>query len=370
MKEPTFRPAAAPDAFETAEPADFAPVNFASDNVTGVAPEIMEAIAEANGPQGAWPYGNDDVTGGLNARFSELFDTEAIVYPVATGTAANALCLSLVAQPFNTVYCLKHSHTNEDEGGAPEFYTNGAKLVPVPAAEGKMTAAALEAAIGEIGGGGARLPHVMEAAAVSIAQVTECGTVYSVDEVRDICAVARANGLFVHLDGARFANAVAALGCEPSEITWQAGIDLMSFGATKNGAMAAEAVVLFNEDLEETLSRRRMRGGHLFSKMRFVSAQLARYVEDGLWLQLAANANAMADRLAAGLAEIDEIAIEYPVDANMIFAALPGDIAERLRDAGFDFYDWGDPDRPNIRLVCAFNTDADDVDRFVEAARG
>ena len=181
--------------------------------------------------------------------------------------------------------------------------------------------------------------------------------------------MARANGLFVHLDGARFANAVAALGCEPSEITWLAGIDLMSFGATKNGAMAAEAVVLFNEDLEETLSRRRMRGGHLFSKMRFLSAQLARYVEDGLWLQLAGNANAMAERLAAGLAEIDEVAIDYPVDANMIFATIPGDTAERLRDAGFDFYDWGDPDRPNIRLVCAFNTDADDVDRFVEAAR-
>ena len=366
MNEPTFRPAAAPDSFQPAEPE---PVNFASDNVTGVAPEIMEAIVEANAPQGAWPYGNDQVTGALNARFSDLFDTEASVYPVATGTAANALCLSLIAQPFNTVYCLKHSHTYEDEGGAPEFYTNGAKLIPVPAAEGKMTADALEAAIGDVGGGGARLPHVMEAAAVSIAQVTECGTVYSVDEIRDICAVARANDLYVHLDGARFANAVAALGCDPSEITWRAGVDLMSFGATKNGAMAAEAVVLFNEDLEDTLGRRRMRGGHLFSKMRFVSAQLVRYLEDGLWLQLAANANAMAERLSAGLAEIDEIGIEYPVDANLIFATIPGDTAQRLREAGFDFYDWGDPDRPSIRLVCAFNTDADDVDRFVGTVR-
>ena len=367
MNEPTFRPAAAPD---NSEPANFRPVNFASDNVTGVAPEIMEAIVEANEPQGAWPYGNDEVTGELNGRFSALFDTAVSVYPVATGTAANALCLSLVARPFNTVYCLKHSHAYEDEGGAPEFYTSGAKLVPIAAADGKMTAAALEAAIGEVGGGGARLPHVMEAAAVSISQVTECGTVYSVEEIRDICAVARANGLYVHLDGARFANAVAALGCAPSEITWRAGVDLMSFGATKNGAMAAEAVVLFNEDLEDTLSRRRMRGGHLFSKMRFLSAQLARYLDDGLWLQLAANANAMAERLSAGLSEIDDVAIEYPVDANIIFAKIPGDTAERLRDAGFDFYDWGDPDRPSIRLVCAFNTDADDIDRFVETARG
>ena len=214
MNEPTFRPAAAPD---NSEPANFRPVNFASDNVTGIAPEIMEAIVEANEPQGAWPYGNDEVTGELNGRFSALFDTAVSVYPVATGTAANALCLSLVARPFNTVYCLKHSHAYEDEGGAPEFYTSGAKLVPIAAADGKMTAAALEAAIGEIGGGGARLPHVMEAAAVSIAQATECGTVYSVDEIRDICAVARANDLYVHLDGARFANAVAALGCNPSE---------------------------------------------------------------------------------------------------------------------------------------------------------
>jgi len=366
MNEPTLRPATAP---ADLEPAAFRPVNFASDNVTGVAPEIMEAIVEANQPQGAWPYGNDQATGGLKAQFSELFDTEVSVYPVATGTAANALCLSLVAQPFNTIYCLKHSHTYENEGGAPEFYTNGAKLVPVPATDGKMTAAALEAVIVEAGGGRTRLPHVMEAAAVSIAQVSECGTVYTVDEIRDICAVARANGLFVHLDGARFANAVAALGCEPSELTWRAGIDLMSFGATKNGAMAAESVVVFNDDLEDTLSRRRMRGGHLFSKMRFVSAQLARYVEDGLWLQLAANANAMAERLAAGLAEIDDVTIEYPVDANMIFATVPGDIAERLRDAGFEFNDWGDPDRPSIRLVCAFNTEADDIDRFVAVAR-
>ncbi len=346
-----------------------AAVDFASDNVTGVAPEIMEAIVEANGPPGARPYGNDPATGGLDERFSKLFGTPVSVWPVATGTAANALCLSLVAQPFNTIYCLKHSHVGEDEGGAPEFYTNGAKLVPVPAEGGKMTAAGLEAAIGDVGGGGARLPHVMEASAVSIAQASECGTVYAIDEIRDLCAVARANGLYVHMDGARFANAVAALGCEPAALTWRAGIDLMSFGATKNGAMAAEAAVLFNRDLEETLARRRMRGGHLFSKMRFVSAQLARYVEDGLWLQLAANANAMAERLAAGLAEIDEIAIEYPVEANIVFATIPGDTAERLRTAGFDFYDWGDPDRPAIRLVCAFNTDADDVDRFVETAR-
>lgn len=357
MSEPTTRPT---------EPL----VNFASDNVTGIAPELMEAIQEANEKQGAWPYGNDDGTRGLNRSFSTLFGCELSVYPVATGTAANALCLSLVAQPFNTVYCLEHSHTNSDEGGAPEFYTNGAKLIPIDGVDGKMTAAALEKKIGDATGGGGGAPHVMEATAVSITQTSECGTVYSIDEIRDICAVARANDLYVHLDGARFANAVAALGCDPSDLTWRAGVDLMSFGATKNGAMAAEAVVLFNQELKDTLSQRRMRGGHLFSKMRFVSAQLSRYIEDGLWLQLAANANAMAERLAAGLAESDDVEIEYPVDANMIFAAISGELAERLRDAGFGFYDWGDHDRPNIRLVCAFNTDRDDVDRFIELAQG
>lgn len=356
MSEPTTRPS---------EPV----INFASDNVTGIAPEILEAIQDANHHQGAWPYGNDDGTQALNRRFTDLFGAEVTVYPVATGTAANALCLSVVAQPFNTIYCLEHSHTNSDEGGAPEFYTNGAKLIPIEDEDGKMTAAALERKIGANGGGGASNPHVMEATAVTITQTTECGTVYSIDEIRDICAVARANDLYVHLDGARFANAVSSLGCDPSEITWRAGVDLMSFGATKNGAMAAEAVVLFNQDLEETLGRRRMRGGHLFSKMRFVSAQLARYVEDGLWLQLAANANAMADRLASGLSDADDVEIEYPVDANMIFATLSGETAERLRDAGFGFYDWGDHDRPNIRLVCAFNTDADDVDRFIDVAQ-
>lgn len=356
MSEPTTRPT---------EPL----VNFASDNVTGIAPELMEAIHDANEKQGAWPYGNDDGTRSLNRSFSNLFGCEVSVYPVATGTAANALCLSLVAQPFNTVYCLEHSHTNSDEGGAPEFYTNGAKLIPIDGVDGKMTAAALEKKIGDsTGGGGA--PHVMAATAVSITQTSECGTVYSIDEIRDICAVARANDLYVHLDGARFANAVAALGCDPSDLTWRAGVDLMSFGATKNGAMAAEAVVLFNQELEDTLSQRRMRGGHLFSKMRFVSAQLSRYIQDGLWLQLAANANAMAERLATGLAESDDVDIDYPVDANMIFAAISGDLAERLRDAGFGFYDWGDHDRPNIRLVCAFNTDEDDVDRFIELAQG
>ena len=357
MSEPTTRPT---------EPL----VNFASDNVTGIAPELMEAIQDANEKQGAWPYGNDDGTRSLSRSFSNLFGSEVSVYPVATGTAANALCLGLVAQPFNTVYCLEHSHTNADEGGAPEFYTNGAKLIPIDGEDGKMTAAALEKRIGGSGGGGGGAPHVMQATAVSITQTSECGTVYSIDEIRDICAVARANDLYVHLDGARFANAVAALGCDPSDLTWRAGVDLMSFGATKNGAMAAEAVVLFNQELEETLSQRRMRGGHLFSKMRFPSAQLSRYIEDGLWLQLAANANAMAERLAAGLAESDDVDIEYPVDANMIFATISGDLSERLRDAGFGFYDWGDHDRPNIRLVCAFNTDEDDVDRFIELAQG
>ncbi len=344
-------------------------INFASDNVTGVAPELMEAILDANSRQGAWPYGNDEGTQALNGLFSDLFETQVSVWPVATGTAANSLCLSLVAEPFNTIYCLENSHINSNEGGAPEFYTNGAKLVPIDGVNGKMSAEALARKIDDVGGHGSGGPHMMEAAAVSITQTTECGTVYSVDEIQEICAVSRANDLYVHLDGARFANAVSALGCYPSEISWRAGIDLMSFGATKNGAMAGEAVVLFNRELEETLGQKRMRGGHLFSKMRFVSAQFARYVEDGLWLNLAANANAMAERMATGLAEIDDIEIIHPVDANMIFATLPVRTAERLRQAGFGFYDWGSRDRRNVRLVCAFNTDVDDVDRFIEIAR-
>lgn len=341
-------------------------MNFASDNVTGVAPEILEAIAAANGPVAAAPYGDDDISQGLDALFSEVFEADCQVFPVATGTAANALSMSVMSPPYGAVYCLAHSHTNADECGAPEFYTGGAKLIPIKGENGKLTRSLFDQALAEQGP--AHGVHNVQPAAVTVTQASEMGTVYAPEEMRELCSFARANDLYVHVDGARFGNAVASLGCRPAELTVAAGVDIMSFGATKNGAMAAEAVVVFNPELVETLGFRRKRAAHLFSKMRFLSAQLEAYLTDGLWLKLAGQANAMAERLADGLTNVDGVEIVCPVEANMIFAQFPVSLVEHLHDAGFWFHHWGDADLPMVRLVAAFNTDADDVDRFIDAA--
>lgn len=341
-------------------------MNLGSDNVTGVAPEIMEAIAEANATVAEMPYGDDGITATLDDLFRGVFDADCWVFPVATGTAANALSMSLVTPPFGAIYCLAHSHMNADECGAPEFYTGGAKLISLRGEQGKLTRGTFDAALADQGP--AHGVHSVQPAALSVTQATEMGTVYGPEEMREICGMARANDLSVHVDGARFANAVASLGCRPGDLTVAAGVDLMSFGATKNGAMAAEAVVVFNADLAETLGFRRKRGAHLFSKMRFLSAQLAAYVTDGLWLKLAGHANAMADRLADGLATIDEVSLLAPVEANMVFATMPVGLVDHLLDRGFFFHHWGDPELPAVRLVTAFNTDPDEIDRFVDEA--
>ena len=287
-------------------------MNFCSDNTTGAAPEIMAALAEANSGQ-AMPYGDDPVTGRLAARFGEVFETEVMVFPVATGTAANALSLSLMAPPFGAVYCHREAHVAVDECGAPEFYTGGAKLVPLDGDDGRFDAAALEAALARSVAG---FVHHVQPAAISLSQLTECGTAYGVDEIGAISALARRHGLGVHMDGARFANALAYLGCAPADVTWRAGVDVLSFGATKNGAWAAEAVVVFKRDLASDLGYRRKRAGHLLSKMRFVSAQLEAYLADGLWLRNAGHANRLAAIIAEGLAAIPGARLVHPVHGN------------------------------------------------------
>jgi threonine aldolase len=342
-------------------------MNFASDNVTGVAPEIMDALAACNAETAAMPYGGDPWTARLQTVFSELFEREVIVYPVATGGAANALAASVISPSFGSIYCLEHSHLNADECGGPEFYTGGAKLEPLPDVGGKLTAAALDDKLSNRGP--ASGVHIVQPSAVSITQATEMGTVYSADEIGAVGEVARKHGLTLHMDGARFANAVAAGNASPADLTWRAGVDLLSFGATKNGAMAAEALILFDPALEAELGFRRKRGGHLFSKMRFLSAQLEAYVDDGLWLRLAGHANAMAGKLADGLRGIEGVEITHPVDANMIFARMPIALVERIQGAGFVFYHWGDALRPMTRLVTAFNTDPAHVDALLDAAR-
>lgn len=344
--------------------------NFGSDNVTPASPAVMDALIAANAGSMA-SYGSDPFTQRLTPLMCRLFETDDLaVYPVATGTAANALALSALAPPYGAVYCHNAAHILTDEGGAPEFFTGGAKLIGLPSADGKLATAQLEDAVtlaAELG------VHHVRPAALSLTQATEWGTVYRPDEVRSLSDAAHAHGLGVHMDGARLANAIVHLGCRPAEITWQAGVDVLCLGATKNGALAAEAVVFFNRSLAAGFESRRKRGGHLWAKMRFLSAQLLAYLDDGLWLRNAAHANAMAARLAAGLAALPGVALLHPVQSNEVFCAMPDAMMAGLWADGFAFHRWpaaGPGAMPVVRLVTAFCTQAADVDALVTAAAG
>ncbi|MFN4354498.1 threonine aldolase family protein [Parvibaculum sp.] len=339
-------------------------MNFASDNTAGAAPEIMAALQCVN-EGNAVSYGGDEATARLKARFAEIFEHEVDVFPVVTGTAANALSLAAIAPPYGAVICHELSHIHLDECGAPEMFSGGAKLLPVGGAGGKVDPAAVKSVLDAYPAG---IVHHVQPAALSLTQSTELGAVYSVGEIAALAGVARTRGLRLHMDGARFANAVANLNVPPAELTWKVGIDILSFGATKNGALAAEAVIVFNRDIGSDLAFRRKRAGHLLSKMRFVSAQLEAYLEDGLWLRLAAHANEMTARLAQGLAAAGA---EMPVapQANEIFPRLPAGAVERLRSAGARFHPWpmaGDSaEFRTIRLVTSFQTTEDEIGRFL-----
>jgi len=339
-------------------------MNFSSDNVTGACPEIANALMAANDGAAA-SYGADEETLRVEKTIADTFETKADIFLVATGTASNALALSVLCPPYGSIYCHPEAHIQVDECGAPEFYTGGAKLTLLPDRNGKITAADLAGALKHEHGD----VHHVKPAAVSLSQAAETGVIYTPDEISAICRVAHDHGLKVHMDGARFANAVAALECSPADISWKAGVDVLCFGASKNGAFAAEAIVLFERGLADQFAFRRKRGGHLFSKMRFISAQLEAYLKDNLWLRTAAHANACSAVLAAGLAEISGIDLLYPADANMIFATLPNTMVAGLRADGFRFYDWPVNNHAMIRLVCAFNTRMEDVEIFITSAR-
>lgn len=340
--------------------------DFGSDNMAGVAPAILAAIADA-APGTARPYGQDAVTARLEARVRDLFETDLAVFPVISGTAANALALAILTPPYGAVLCHATAHVALDECNAPEFYTGGAKLVPLDGAHGKIHAAELDRIL-TARAAGHRAPHLPPATVLSLTQSTESGTVYGVHEVAEIAAVAKSHGLALHMDGARFANALTSLGSPPARITWRAGVDVLSLGATKNGAMAAEAVVVFDRSLAAAADYRRKRGGHLVSKMRFLSAQLEAYLTDDLWLGNARHANAMAQRLGEGLAAIPGARLAFPVEANAVFADLPAPVVAALEGAGFGFYRWG-PEGRLARFVTSFTTAAADVDRLIAAAR-
>jgi len=340
-------------------------MNFASDNVHGANPEILAALAEASrGP--ASSYGDDPVTARVEARLAEIFEHEVTVFPVVTGSAANALALSSLVDPWGAILAHPESHANVDECGAPELFTGGAKIIPVDGANAIIDAETLRTMLAGYPMG---FVHAVQPQAITLTQATEAGAVMSLDEIATLAAIAKGHGLKVHMDGARFANALVALGCSPAEMTWKSGIEVLSFGATKNGCLAAEAVIFFDEALAATTHFRRKRAGHLLSKMRFVTAQLDAYLADDLWLRNARHANAMATRLTEGLRALPGVGFASPTMANEVFPVLPSGILPGLRAAGFVFYDWGAPGSGGIRLVPGFGTDAADVEAFIERTR-
>ncbi len=340
-------------------------MNFSSDNAAGICAPVMAAMADAN--QGrTMAYGADPWTERAASLFADLFETDLAMFPVATGTAANALALAQVTPPWGQVFCHRLAHIEVDEAGAPELFSGGGKLALLDGADGKFGAETLAAALATAGFG---VEHHPQPAAVSITQLSELGTAYAVDEIAAIAEAAHARGLKVHMDGARFANALVGLDADPAALTWKAGVDVLSFGATKNGAMAAEAVLFFDPALAEDFRFRRKRGGHLFSKMRFLSAQLVGYLENETWLANARHANAMARRLSEGLTMLPGVSLAHPVDGNEIFVRLPEPVIAALEAAGGLFHRWQDGAPPTVRLVTAFDTGEAEVDRFLEIAR-
>ena len=339
-------------------------MNFESDYIGGACPEIMAALNAVNHEE-SLSYGDDGTTQGLARKFADVFETDVRVFPVISGTAANSLSISTFVPPYGSIYCHATCHLTRHEAGAPEFFTGGAKLVGVAGGDSKIGAAELESALAASDQGDV---HCVQPAALSLSQATEAGTVYTVDEVGALTAVARDYGLGVHMDGARFANAVVHLGCSPADVTWRAGIDVLSFGATKNGALGADAVVFFKPELADTFELRRKRGGHLISKMRFVSVQLDAYLEGDLWLANARHANAMAARLAAGLEAINGVSLAHPTHGNQVFAAVPESLAAGLEAEGFRFHRWPGAAAAVIRLVLAHDTPPEKVDALLAAA--
>lgn len=341
-------------------------MHFASDNSGPVPQQILDALAAANRGY-AMGYGADAEMAEVTARIREIFEApEAAVYLVATGTAANVLALSTLAQPWQTVFCTKPAHINMDECNAPEFYSGGAKLTLVTDAD-KMTSEALRAAIE---GEETRGVHGPQRGPVSLTQVTEFGTVYSLTELQSVCAAAKEYGLPVHMDGARFTNALVSLGCTPAEMTWKAGVDAVSFGGTKNGCLGVEAVIFFDPEHAQEFEYRRKRGAHLFSKHRYLSAQMLAYLNDDLWLKNARAANSKAALLAEGL-EAAGAHFTHPAQANMIFAALPRGKHQELFAAGAIYHLWDgllqgpEHELVTARFVCDWSVPEEDIRAFL-----
>jgi threonine aldolase len=349
-------------------------MNFGSDNGAGVAPQILDAIL-ASSCVYAPAYGADVYTARAQALLSETFETKVAAFLVTTGTAANALALSALANPWDAVFCHEEAHIHDDECGAPEFFAGGAKLIGIAGDGGKITLDGLRETLERFPRG---LVKSSQPGVLSLSQATEAGTVYGVSEVSELSSMAHRNGISVHMDGARFANALVSVKATPADMTWRAGVDILTLGATKNGALACEAVVFFDAGRAENFAFQRKRGGQTLSKGRFLGAQMEAYLANGLWLRLAEQANGSARRLAHGLAQTPGVRLAWPTEANEVFVVAPKATVERWRAAGAVFHEWSTrslaPDSAPgdrealVRLVTSFETESSEIDRLTNIA--
>lgn len=335
-------------------------MRFFSDNTGSASPEILAALAEAN--HGLVPaYGNDPWTQRLDDTLSGYFGQAVRAFPVATGTAANSLSIATLTPSYGVVFAHEEAHIANDEAGAPGFFSGGAQLSLLQGPDAKVTpqilAAALDAHPTSV--------HTTQPTVLSISQATELGTTYRPNELSALCGLAHERGLKVHMDGARFANSIAFLSCHPGDVTWRAGVDVLSFGATKNGALAAECVVFFDTRLVRDFELRRKQSGHLLSKTRYVSAQLLAYVESGVWLHNAKRTNDLAQRIGRAAGK----RLLHPVEANELFLDLGQERRQALRSAGFEFYDWGAASAGQARVVVSWDQREDDVEALCKALR-
>ena len=332
---------------------------FASDNVTSACPEVMDALIEANLGI-ANSYGDDEWSSILKTTLSEVFETELEIYLAVTGTASNALALSALAPVYGKIYCHELSHINTDECGAPELFTGGAKLNSMRSSNGRVQAKDLE----EIVRGSGNV-HVTQPSVVSITQSCETGTVYQLQEIRDIAKIAHEHAMSVHMDGARFANALVSLDVSPAEMTWKSGVDVLTLGGTKNGCLAAEAIIFFKPEMVGDFPFLHKRSGQLLSKMRFISSQMNAYVSDDVWIKNAKHANAMAKILSEGLNHFSNIELAYPTESNEVFVHLPRDVIDYLNSSGYDVNE-EELDGKAVRFVTAWDTKVEDVENLLE----
>ncbi|TXR53065.1 threonine aldolase family protein [Reinekea thalattae] len=344
---------------------------FGSDNQAGASEVILQALVAANQGNSA-AYGDDDWSLKATQLIQQIFEIEAEVFFVSTGTAANCLALACMASPWQTILCHGQAHIINDELTAPEFFTQGARLIGLDAKQAKLSAASLANHLQQ---GAAHPPHNAEPGVLSLTQQNESGQIYSIDEIKALTELAHQHGLTVHMDGARFANAVASLGCKPADISWKAGVDVLCLGATKNGALAAEAVVFFNKELAKNFVAQRKRSGHLISKSRFLGVQFCAWLENNHWLELAQHANAMAAELEQALAKLPSLRTIWPVQGNELFMVMPKKLAQQARIMGAVFYGWPTNLLPEtfqlseeeeaVRFVCSFNSTSEQITELV-----